>query len=84
MKEEITAKWARETAENRLGKIAEGQLDTCLQKIKEAVEANLFYTSFYFTPEDRVAKELEKRGFQIKMNYAPPYSDDDDGFSIYW
>jgi len=83
MKENITAQWARETAENKLSKLAEEQLDTCLTKIQEEVDRNGFSTSLYFTPEDKLVTELEKRGFTVKYHMAM-YQKDEDSFTISW
>jgi len=72
--EEITAKWARKTAETQLNAVAEIQLKTCLTEIKKAVEKNKMSVNVYVSLLKPCLNELHKRGFE-----AQSYDDPRDG-----
>ena len=65
--EKITAIWARETATGILGQTAASQLKNCLKFIKGAVENNKFSTGLNIYAQDPVVKELQRRGFKVKV-----------------
>ena len=62
---EITAEWARKTAQSILGEKLEKELNNCLDNIKRAVKENKFSTSVGFYIDDLTKRELEKRGFNV-------------------
>lgn len=62
---EITADWARKTAQSILGEKVQKELDMCLNSIKNAVKLNNFSTSVSAYINDLTKKELEKRGFTV-------------------
>lgn len=73
--EQVTAKWARETAQALLGDKVKAELDTCLKAVTNAVSKNELSTSVGFTIHSLTEKELEKRGFtvnKIGMNSPDP------------
>lgn len=78
MDKEITAKWARETADSVLGKKVEAELEECEQRIKLAVKENKMSTTIYtFYGQPKTVKELESRGFKVKQ-----YDSQRDGASL--
>ena len=83
MRKEITAKWARETAESILNEKANNQLEKVLDLIEDNVKANYMYCTYYVELEDKVIIELEKRGFTVKHHIAM-YQMDDDSYTISW
>ena len=64
--EQVTAKWARETAQGLLGDKVKAELDKCLKAITDAVTRNELSTSVGFTIHSLTEKELERRGFTVK------------------
>jgi len=62
---EITAEWARKTAQSILGEKIEKELNRCLEAVKEAVKLNNFNTSVSLYINDLTKKELENRGFTV-------------------
>ena len=68
MKEEITADWARKTAESVLGEKINGQIKTCLDAIERAVKANQMACSVGIYADALVVKELNKRGFKVEQS----------------
>ena len=62
---EITAEWARKTAENILGEKIEKEINMCLDSIKNAVKLNNFSTTVTAYINDLTKQELEKRGFKV-------------------
>jgi len=66
---DVTAKWARETANNQLGAKADKELSDCLIKVKSAVAQNKLSVTCYNSVEDVVIKELESRGFKLANGY---------------
>lgn len=71
---EITAEWARKTAQSILGEKLEKELNNCLDNIKRAVKENRFSVSVSIYIDELTKKELEKRGFSVTK-----YSDQRDG-----
>lgn len=68
MDNEVTAQWARETAEKVLIKKVEAELEECEKKIKHAVSENEMTTTiFSFYGQKQTIKELESRGFKVKQ-----------------
>lgn len=82
MREDITAKWARETAEKFLNERATNQLSRVLTLIEESVKSNLMTCTFYSDLEERVISELNERGFTVKFHAS--LCDDDDSYTISW
>lgn len=68
MREEITAEWAKKTAESILGEKVNKQIEICLNAIEDAVKKNKYYTSVSISADALVIKELIKRGFSVKQN----------------
>jgi hypothetical protein len=68
MKEEITADWARKTAESVLGEKINGQIKTCLDAIERAVKANQMACSVGIYADALVVKDLNKRGFKVEQS----------------
>jgi hypothetical protein len=66
MKENITADWARKTAETILGEKVEKQIKLCLESIEMSVKRNQFSCDVSCYPDDLTIKELNKRGFKTK------------------
>lgn len=62
---EITADWARKTAQSILGEKLEKELNMCLESIKNSVKLNNFSTSVGTYINDLTKLELEKRGFKV-------------------
>lgn len=81
MNEEITAKWARETAETALNLEAAAQLQRCLNAIKKAAKNNSMSCSVDMVAQKTVITELTHRGFKCHQN-----NDQRDGayFTIVW
>lgn len=81
MRENITADWARKTAESILGEKINKQIDICLTAIEEAVKRNEMGCSIGIYADAIVVKELNKRGFSVKQ-----YNDQRDGsyLTISW
>jgi ABC-type protease/lipase transport system fused ATPase/permease subunit len=77
MREQITAEWAKKTAESILGEKVNGQINICLDAITKAVNKNIFQTSVSMYAHLLVIKELNKRGFSVKQ-----YDDQKDGPSL--
>lgn len=63
---EITAEWARKTAQSILGEKLEKELNMCLHNIKCAVKENKLNTSISIYIDDLTKLELEKRGFRVE------------------
>lgn len=74
MREEITAEWAKKTAESVLCEKVNGQIQICLDAITKAVKINNFETSLSMYAHALVIKELNKRGFSVQQ-----YDDQKDG-----
>ena len=68
MKEEITADWARKTAESVLGEKINKQFEVCLDAIERAVKANQMACSVGIYADALVVKELNKRGFKVEQS----------------
>jgi hypothetical protein len=68
MKEEITAEWAKKTAESVLGEKVNKQLEVCLDAIERAVKGNQMGCSVGIYADALVVKELNKRGFSVKQH----------------
>lgn len=82
MNKEVTAQWARETADKVLNNRVEAELKECEVKIRQAVSENKMTTTlFLFTAQSRTIKELQSRGFNVKQ-----HDDQRDGssFIISW
>ncbi len=81
MKEEITAEWARKTAESILSEKIHKQLELCLETIEYGVRKNEMNVTVYIYADALVIKELNKRGFSVKQ-----YDDQRDGsyLTISW
>jgi len=62
---EITADWARKTAQSILGEKIEKEINMCLDSIKNAVKLNNFSTTVTAYINDLTKQELEKRGFKV-------------------
>jgi len=61
---EITAEWARRTAETQLGIKSTEELKKCFDAIKKAVSENKMSTTLYFYASKPCLEELHERGFQ--------------------
>lgn len=68
MKEEITAEWARKTAENILGEKIQKQIEVCLDAIQRAVKTNQMACSVGIYADALVVKDLNKRGFKVEQS----------------
>lgn len=68
MKEEITAEWARKTAESILGEKVQKQIEVCLDAIQRAVKANQMACSVGIYADALVVKDLNKRGFKVEQS----------------
>jgi len=68
MREEITAEWAKKTAETILGEKVNKQIEVCLNAIERAVKANQMACSVGIYADALVIKELNKRGFTVKQS----------------
>ena len=66
MKENVTADWARKTAETILGEKVNKQIQACLEAVEFAVKRNEFNCSVSCYPDNLTIKELNKRGFKTK------------------
>ena len=77
MKENVTAEWARKTAEKILGEKQQKKLLKCLEAIEDAVNNNQMCASVYDFVDEVVIKELKNRGFKVEK-----FSDPRDGSSI--
>jgi hypothetical protein len=64
--EEITAEWARKTAETKLSIMVEKQLNICLGEIKKAVNENKMNVNVNIYVSPACLNELTKRGFEAK------------------
>lgn len=62
---EITAEWARKTANTILGEKVEKEINTCLDAIQNAVKKNQLSCSIGITIDDLTLKELQNRGFKV-------------------
>jgi len=71
---EITADWARKTAQSILGEKVRKELERCFSAIKIAVSNNQLSTTVSTYVDDLTKKELENRGFIVNK-----YSDQRDG-----
>ncbi len=67
MRDNITALWARTTAESILGEKVKKQIDTCLDSIENTVKKNEMNCSVNIHADAMVIKELVKRGFSVKQ-----------------
>ena len=65
MDKNITAKWARETSQEILGKKVAAQLEGCEEAIKKAVSENKMSTQVTIYAEKMVLQELRSRGFSV-------------------
>jgi len=66
MNKEITAKWAKETADNVLSKQVEVEVEKCEESIKQAVSENKMTTTVYsFYCHEKTLQELVSRGFKV-------------------
>lgn len=81
MREQITAEWAKKTAESILGEKIQNQIGVCLDAIENAVRQNKMSCSIGIYANAFVIKELNKRGFSVKQ-----YDDQLDGtyLTISW
>ena len=68
MRDNITAKWARETATNVLNEMIENQINSCLDDIEEAVSLNKFTVNVFLELHPLAEKDLLGRGFNVKFN----------------
>jgi len=68
MKEEITADWARKTAESVLGEKIHKQIQSCLTAIELAVKENKMVCTLGIYADALVVKELNKRGFKVEQS----------------
>ena len=82
MKEEITAEWARRTAQTILSEKVNKELSLCFIAIEHAVKNNELCCNVYFVPEDLTMEELTKRDFKL---ICVPSTQRDEGFlEIKW
>jgi len=79
--EEVTADWARKTAQTILGNKVKAQVISCLESIRNAVKRNEMYCGVDMYADAMTIKELQRRGFQVKQQ-----SDQRDGsyLTIQW
>ena len=63
---EITAEWARKTAQSVLSTKIENELDKCFDNIESAVKRNDMYCQIGLYPHELTLKELANRGFKTK------------------
>jgi hypothetical protein len=68
MKEEITAEWARKTAQAILGEKVSKQIETCLNAIESAVKKNEMSCTVGIYADKLTIQELNKRGFTVKSH----------------
>ncbi len=66
--DDITAEWARTTADKQLGVEAEKELKTCLEAIKKAVSENKMKVTVYLYAKPACLNELNKRGFKSESH----------------
>jgi hypothetical protein len=74
MRENITADWARKTAESVLHEKINKQIEICLNEIEVAVRRNQMGCNVGIYADALVIKELNSRGFSVKQ-----HSDQRDG-----
>lgn len=82
MKEEITAKWARETAQNVLNERVVGQINKANLRIEQAVKENKFSANFYGELHDFAQKDIKDRGFGLEKNTG--HQMDGESYTITW
>ena len=63
----VTAQWARNTAENILNEKINTEINKCLEAVKKGVSENKFTVSLLMYANTLTIKELEKRGFVVKQ-----------------
>ena len=80
--EKINAEWARQTATSILGEKVKKQLDTCFERIKQAVERNDMYCHVSVYPDALTTRELQRRGF--KTEYIDGDQRDGSYLQISW
>ena len=78
MRENITALWARTTAESILGEKIKKQIETCLDSIEKSVKRNEMSCNVSIYADAVVIKDLVKRGFSVKQQ-----DDQRDGSYLY-
>ena len=68
MSDNITAQWAREQANEILGKKVSEELDKCETAIRNAVKRNEMTCSVSIYAHEKTLSELTKRGFKVKQH----------------
>lgn len=77
MREEITAEWARKTANIVLGERVKKQINDCLDAIQNAVKKNQMSCSIAIYVEDLTIRELQDRGFKVTKHEGYDQRDGD-------
>lgn len=83
MRENITAEWAKETAQTLLNAKIKSQISKILDDIELAVKKNDFRCTSYGDFHDLAIEDIEKRGFIVKIN-ANINQMDGVSYSISW
>ena len=65
--ENITAEWARKTANEILGEKVKEEIKRCLSSIEMAVKNNKMQVDVYQYVEELTKKDLINRGFKINF-----------------
>lgn len=66
-KTDITAEWARKTAEAVLGEKVKTEVTKCINAIETAVKSNKMSVSLGMYVDTLTLAELTKRGFKVKQ-----------------
>jgi len=80
---EISAEWARKTAQSILGDKVKEQISRCLEAIVKAVKKNELSVSVSMYVEPLTRKDLESRGFKVET-YKAIDQRDTDYITISW
>jgi hypothetical protein len=68
MREEITADWAKKTANSVLNDKIKGQINIVLNDIEQSVKNNRFTTNIQLDLHELTIADIRERGFEIKKN----------------
>ena len=64
----VTAKWARETANDILGKKVLNEIEKCENTIRAAVKKNEMSCNIFIILDNLTKKEFTARGFEIEYH----------------
>ena len=80
--DQITADWARKTAQSVLGAVVKKQLESALERIKDEVKKNNMHANCYFSMEELTRSELVKRGFKVEYVSGDPRDQRDGSYYV--